>query len=80
MVKTNYSAMTEKTHKEWQREKAALLTTQRKPTLTDQRRKVGFPAVSENITRRGALPEDASIHTAEMSAIKIAQRETKKED
>ena len=30
-------------------------------------RKVGFASVFEDITRRGALPEDTSIHTAEMS-------------
>ena len=29
---------------------------------------VGFAAVYANITRRGALPEEASIHTAEMTA------------
>ena len=29
-------------------------------------RKVGFAAVFTDITRRGALPEEASIHTVEM--------------
>ena len=33
-------------------------------------RKVGFAAVFMNTTRRGALPEEASIHTAEMTVIK----------
>ena len=44
-------------------------------------RKVGFAAVFADITRRGAIPEEAPIHTAEMTAIKIAVREIhKKED
>ena len=30
-------------------------------------RKVGFAAVFTDITRRGSLPEEASIHTAEMT-------------
>ena len=38
-------------------------------------RKVGFAAVFTDITRRGAQPEEASIHTTEMTAIKIAMRE-----
>ena len=38
-------------------------------------RKVGFAAVFTDTTRRGALPEEASIHTAEMTAIKIAMKE-----
>ena len=42
-------------------------------------KKVGFAAVFEDITRRGALPEDASIHTAETTAIKIAIREIQNE-
>ena len=33
---------------------------------------VDFAPVFTNITRRGALPVEASIHTAEMSAIKIS--------
>ena len=33
-------------------------------------RKVGFAAVFTDITRRGTLPEEASIHTAEMTAMK----------
>ena len=35
------------------------------------RRKVDFPAVIADITIRGTLPEEASIHTAEMTAIII---------
>ena len=33
------------------------------------RRKVGYVAVFTYSTRRGALPEEASIHTTEMTAI-----------
>ena len=43
-------------------------------------RKVGFAAVFADITRRGALPGEASIHTAEMTAIKIAMREIQKRE
>ena len=38
-------------------------------------KKVGFAAVFMDIARRGALSEEASIHTAEMIAIKIALKE-----
>ena len=39
-------------------------------------RKVGYAAVFTDSTRRGALPEEASIHTAEMTAMKeIKERE-----
>ena len=41
-------------------------------------RKVGFAAIFEDITRRGTLPEEASIYTAQMTSIKIAVREIKK--
>ena len=41
-------------------------------------RKVGFGAVFEDITRRGAVPEEGSIHTAEMIAIKVVMREIQK--
>ena len=37
-------------------------------------RKVGFAAVYADITRRGALPEEASIHTAEMTAMRMIQK------
>ena len=40
--------------------------------------KVGLTAVFEDATRRGTLSEEASIHTAEMTAIKIALKEIKK--
>ena len=44
-------------------------------------RKVGLAAVFMDTTRRGALPEEASIHTAEMTAIKIAMKDIgKRED
>ena len=33
-------------------------------------RKVGYVTVFTDATRRGALPEEASIHTAEMTAMK----------
>ena len=39
--------------------------------------KVSFAAVFADITRRGALPEESSIHTAEMTAMREIQ---KKED
>ena len=41
-------------------------------------RKVGIAAVFAGITRRGALPEEASINTDKITAIKIAMRERKK--
>ena len=41
-------------------------------------RKVGFAAVFVDIARRGGLPKEASIHTAEMTAIKISMREIQK--
>ena len=40
-------------------------------------KKVGLAAVFEDATRRGALPKEASIHTAEMTAIKVALKEIK---
>ena len=42
------------------------------------KRKLGFVAVFADITRRGALPEEASFHSAKMTVIKIAIRDTKK--
>ena len=36
--------------------------------------KVGFAAVLANITRGGALPEKASIHTAEMTTMREIQK------
>ena len=33
-------------------------------------RKIGYAAVLADTTRRGALPEEASIHTVEMTTIK----------
>ena len=39
-------------------------------------RKVDYAAVFADTTRRGVLPEEASIHTAEMTAMKdIKERE-----
>ena len=43
-------------------------------------RKVDFAVVFEDITRRGALPENAPIHTAEMTAIKAPMREIQKRE
>ena len=43
-------------------------------------RKVGFAAVFADITIRGALPDEAFIHTAEMTTIKIAMREIEKRE
>ena len=44
--------------------------------LKSTRRKVSFVAVFTDITSRGALPEEASIHTVEMAAmIEIQMRE-----
>ena len=40
-----------------------------------RRRKGGFAAVFTDTTRRGALPQEASIHTADMTAIKIVMKE-----
>ena len=42
--------------------------------------KVGFAAVFTDITRRGALPENASIHTPKMNAIKVALKEIHKRE
>ena len=43
-----------------------------------QEEKQVFAAEFADITIRGALPEEASIHITEMTAIKIAMRDTKK--
>ena len=43
-------------------------------------RKVSFAAVFRDITSREALLEEASIHTAEMTAIKIPMREIQKKE
>ena len=43
-------------------------------------RNVGFAAVFMNITKRGELPEEASIHTAEITAIKTVLREIQKRE
>ena len=55
----------------------------RKPTRMDHRAQKGkkcFVAVLVDITRRGALPAEAFIHTAEMTAIKIAMTEIQKRE
>ena len=44
------------------------------------RRKVGFAAVFTDITRREALPEVVFIHTAKMTAIKVALKEMHKRE
>ena len=41
-------------------------------------RKIDYAAVFADIIRRGALPEETFIHTAEMTVIKIAMREIRK--
>ena len=43
-------------------------------------RKVNFSAVFTSITRGGTLPEEASIHTAEMTAIKLESQKRRQED
>ena len=43
-------------------------------------RKVGFAAVFADITRRGTLPEETSIQTAEMIATKVAMKGVKKRE
>ena len=43
-------------------------------------KKVGFAAVFTDIIRRGVLLEEASIHTAEMTAIKIELKEIYKSE
>ena len=45
--------------------------------LKNPGKKVGLATVFKDATRRGALPEEASIHTAEMTAIKVALKEIK---
>ena len=78
-----------KKHGEWQQEKAAFLTITeitviaRKPTLMDQKAQEGkqvfqqysWTSLEESTTRR---PEEAFIHTAEMTALKIAITEIQK--
>ena len=41
-------------------------------------RKVGCAVVFTDMSRKGALPEEASIHTAEMTAIKVVLKEIHK--
>ena len=43
-------------------------------------RKEGFAEVFADITRKGTLPEEAFIHTAEMTAIKIAMIKIQKRE
>ena len=43
-------------------------------------RKVGFAAVFMNIIKRGALPEEAFIHTTEITAIKTGRRVREKRE
>ena len=42
--------------------------------------KVGYAAVYTDTARRGALPEEVSIHTAEMTTIKTVMKEIKKRE
>ena len=46
----------------------------------DTEKKVGFAEVFADITRRRALPEETSIHTVEITAIKIAMRKIFKKE
>ena len=43
-------------------------------------RKVSYAAVFTDTTRRGALPEEAFIYTAEMTAIKAVMKEIKERE
>ena len=43
-------------------------------------KKVGFAAFFADITRRGSLSKEASIHTVEMTAIKTAMKEIRVRD
>ena len=49
------------------------IATMRKTNSYNMRKKkVGFAAVFTDITKRGTLPKKTSIHTAKMTAKKIA--------
>ena len=50
-----------------------------KKAYTDESKSTGRKVFAD-ITRRGALPEEASMHTAEMTEIKIAMRDKKREN
>ena len=53
----------------------------KKNGLKNIEKKVGFEGLFTDITRRGGLPKEASIYTAEMIEIKIALKEIyKRED
>ena len=43
-------------------------------------RKVSFAVVLTDITRKGSLSEEGSIHTAEMTTIKVALKEIHKRE
>ena len=47
---------------------------------TSFRKIVGFDTVVTDITRKRALPEEATIHTGKMTAIKIALKEIQKKE
>ena len=73
-------------HQEY-REKTTLPTTQNQASkrkgslyrrIKESGKKVGLAAVFEDTAKRGARPEEASIHTAEMTGIKTALKEIKK--
>ena len=55
-----------------------------KKVYTDKLKSIGkkvcFSAAFTDVPRRGALPEETSIHTAEMTAIKIPLREIHKRE
>ena len=58
-----------------------VIVVARRPTLTDQRAQEGKRALqqySRTSLEEESLPEEASVHAAEMTAIKIAMREIQK--
>ena len=55
-----------------------LKSYQIKIVQVSEHRKEDFATVFTDITRRGMLPQEASIHTAEMRPIKIAFKEIHK--
>ena len=86
LVKTNHSALKEKqTQGNDSEKKQHFLKHKEKHSSSKEgytdgskstRRKVGYAAVFTDSTRRGVLPEEASIHTAEMTSMKeIKERE-----
>ena len=44
------------------------------------RRSIGFTTILIDFTRKGAPPEEAAIHTAELTVIKVALKEIHKRE